>query len=251
MRERVAAGRIAAEDERSADWIHLLPHAPAVALVVGCGWGAVPSALASRGAHVVAIDHSAVRLAFVAVRAEQERLDVRCVRASANGDLPLRGTFDLVAFLDPDSPRAANPGRMAREAARLLRPGGSIAWRTDNAIGLTRNGRAPRAMSLCAQYAALRQHGFTHLHAYAPLPDRGIPFFHVPLGHDGAMRYFLAAILPLTATAPPETRRRYGIAARLATVAASAAWLPGVSRAAQLVVPGWLVLARAGTPHAR
>lgn len=241
---------MAEEDERSADWIHLLPVRPTRPLVVGCGWGASASALAAGQVHVVAVDVSAERLAFVAVRAAQDRLQIRCVQAVLPWDLPVDGGFDHVAYVDPLWPGGSHPARTARNAARMLRPGGTIAWRADNVSGVTRGNRRGPSTRLGAMTSALQRNGFTDLRVYAPLPDRGITLFHIPLGNPGATRYFLGSILPLIATARPETRRRYGLAARLAALAPSVARMPGVARLAQLLVPGWLVIGRYGEARA-
>jgi SAM-dependent methyltransferase len=249
MRDRIAAGGTAEEDERSADWIHLLPASPTDAVVVGCGWGAVACALAAAGARVHAVDVSADRLAFVAARAEQQGLAVRSVRATTGEALPVDGSFDLIAYADPAWPGGTDVDGMAREAARLLRPGGHIAWRADNAAGPLRGrGGAPTFRALSN---ALRRHGFTEALAYAPLPDRGIPFFHVPLGGGIGMRYFLRHVLPLVATASPDTLRRYGVPPLLLTLAPYAASVPGLARLAETLVPGWLLIARRGTSRAR
>ena len=250
MRDRIAAGGTAEEDERSADWIPLLPASPTDAVVVGCGWGAVACALAAAGARVHAVDVSADRLAFLVVRAEQEGLDVRSVRVTPGDVLALEGTFDLVAYADPAWPGGADVDGLAREAARLLRPGGHIAWRADNAV-VPGGGRRTAATTLRARSAALRRQGFSDLVAYAPLPGRDIPFFHVPLGGGVGMRYFLTHILPLVATASPDTLRRYGVPLLLLTLAPYAASVPGLARLAETLVPGGLLIARRGTSRAR
>ncbi|MGH2378652.1 MAG: class I SAM-dependent methyltransferase, partial [Candidatus Limnocylindria bacterium] len=129
MRDRIAAGGVAEEDERSTDWIHLLRARPADALVVGCGWGAVACELAAGGARVLAVDASEHRLSFLRVRAEQSGHQVRCALSDVPWAPPAAGPFDLVAYVDPAWPGGADPERTARDAAMVLRPAGSVAWR--------------------------------------------------------------------------------------------------------------------------
>jgi SAM-dependent methyltransferase len=241
-RDRIAAGGVSEEDERSADWIHLLRTRPADVLVVGCGRGAVACALAAAGTRVTAVDPSEERLSFLRIRAEQSGHEIRGALASEPWAPPAAGPFDLVAYLDPAWPGGVDPARTARDAAGLLRSTGQVAWRASRI----------RGASLRHLMSALRREGFTDIRAYAPLPERGVPVFHVPLGAGSAMREFLTGILPLVSTAPSATRRRYGLAARLAGVAPSAARVPGIAGIAELLVPGWLVLATyAGAPRAR
>lgn len=236
-RDRIAAGGVPDEDERSTDWIHLLTDRPADALVVGCGRGAVACELAAWGAGVVVLDASEERLSFLRVRAEQSGHDLRAALSAEPWAPPAAaGPFDLVAYLDPTWPGGADPERTARDAARLLRTGGQVAWRADA------RPRHARGTSLRTMSAALRRAGFADIRAYAPLPARGIPLFHVPLSRHGAMRGFLTGLLPLVSTAPAAARRRYGLAARLAAIAPAAARMPGVARVAELLVPGWLVI---------
>lgn len=249
MRDGIAAAGTAEEDERSADWIYLLPARPTDAVVVGSGWGAVACALAAAGARVSALDTGVERLRFVAARAEQQGLAVRSVRATPGEALPVDGSFDLIAYADPAWSRGRDVEAMARDAARLLRVGGHIAWRADNAAGLLR-GRAGGSR-FGTLSGALRRSGFSETTAYAPLPDRGIPFFHVPLGGGRGMRHFLTYVLPLAATASPDTVRRYGVPATVLTLAPYAASLPGIARLAEALVPGWLLIARREPARAR
>lgn len=243
---RAAAGRAPDEDERTADWIPLLGSTPREAVVVGIGWGAVAAALARAGARVSAFDRAAERVGLLTARAEQDGLAVRCARVTdpTRLDLP-DANADLVAFTDPGWP-GARPAA-AREARRLLRPGGQLVWRAHNALGVPRRAATAPA-TLGAHRAMIRREGFEGLRAYAPLPAVGVPFVHVPLGDAGAMRHFLRHLLPLAATASPEARRRYGLAGRLASLASAAADLPLAAHAAAALAPQWLLFATLGAP---
>lgn len=250
LRDHVGSGGVPEEDERSADWIHLLPsHERGLAVVVGAGLGAIPSALARQGRRVLVVDPSPVRLALARLRVTGEGLAIDVVRAASLAEIPVRsGAAELLAFVDPDRAGSDRVTWTAREAQRVLRRGGSLYWRAHHRRVFARGAR----VSLDAQVRALRDLGFTDVRAYAPLPDRGIPLFHVPLDAPGAMRHFLGAILPLVTTVSPEARRRYGAIARLATLATALARWPGAASAAGSLVPGTAVLARAGgsTAHA-
>ena len=66
--ERVRRGVPPSEDERSADWLYAVDCDPPACgvLVVGCGLGIVPLALAKRYRYVVVVDGEWDRLVFLA-----------------------------------------------------------------------------------------------------------------------------------------------------------------------------------------
>ena len=97
----------------------------------GCGWGTFGFALADRVGSVLGVDFSERSIAFCEERLrEQPVSNLRFLRADA-GDTGLEaGTFDVVLAADlfehlyPD-----DSARVAREAFRLLRPGGRfVTW---------------------------------------------------------------------------------------------------------------------------
>ncbi len=99
---------------------------------LGCGWGTFSFALAERGcAEVVGVDFSERSIALCRARLEREpRPGLRFLQADAGETGLEAGAWDVVVAADlfehlyPDDSR-----RVAREAFRLLRPGGRfVVW---------------------------------------------------------------------------------------------------------------------------
>ena len=96
-------------------------------LELGCGAAQWSIALAGRGARVTGLDQSAGQLRHAREAAQDAAVEVALVEASAEA-VPLRdGSFDVV-FCDHGAIGWADPLVLIPEAARLLRPGGLLAW---------------------------------------------------------------------------------------------------------------------------
>ena len=98
-------------------------------LELGCGQGEWSLALARKGARVVGLDNSAARLSYA--RRYQEGQGVRFPLVHASADMaPLADeSFDIV-FCDYGAMTFLPPDRSVPEVARLLRPGGLLAFTT-------------------------------------------------------------------------------------------------------------------------
>ncbi|MBO0876889.1 MAG: class I SAM-dependent methyltransferase [Pseudonocardia sp.] len=93
-------------------------------LEVGCGAAACARWLATQGASVVGLDLSAGMLRQATLAAGRTGLVVPLVQADAER-LPFRdGQFDVACSAFGAVPFVAEPGRVMREVARVLRPGG-------------------------------------------------------------------------------------------------------------------------------
>ncbi|RPF20039.1 class I SAM-dependent methyltransferase [Myceligenerans xiligouense] len=107
-----------------------------LAVDLGCGSGILATALALRGAEVVATDRSAAAVASAAATAAANGVGhlVRTVRDDAGSSLP-DGSADLVLLNPPFHDRAAvstdAAHRMFAAAGRVLRPGGEL-WTVFN-----------------------------------------------------------------------------------------------------------------------
>ena len=96
-------------------------------LELGCGAAQWSILLAWRGARVVALDNSARQLEHAWAAMAAAGLDFPLVHSGAES-VPLPdGSFDIV-FADHGANRFADPYLWVPEAARLLRPGGLLAF---------------------------------------------------------------------------------------------------------------------------
>lgn len=97
-------------------------------LDIGCGEGRFARMLAQRGAHVTAVDVSATMVRMAEELEAESPLGIRYfVRDAAQLDGLAVGSFDMavavMSVMDMEDYRAA-----LREAARILEPGGSLAF---------------------------------------------------------------------------------------------------------------------------
>jgi SAM-dependent methyltransferase len=96
-------------------------------LELGCGAAQWSVLLAGLGARPVGVDNSVRQLEHARAALEAAGLDFPLVHAPAE-DVPLPdGSFEIV-FADHGANRFADPYRWVPEAARLLRPGGLLAF---------------------------------------------------------------------------------------------------------------------------
>ncbi|HVL81651.1 MAG TPA: class I SAM-dependent methyltransferase [Actinomycetota bacterium] len=96
-------------------------------LELGCGAGQWSVALARAGARVVGLDSSARQLGHARRRMSEIGTKVPLVRASGT-EIPFRdASFDVV-FCDHGAMSFADPYLTVPEAARVLRPGGLLAF---------------------------------------------------------------------------------------------------------------------------
>lgn len=102
------------------------PQAGARVVDLGCGWGTFSFALAERGLEVVGVDFSRRSIEFCEARQETGDLPGLSFLCADAGDTGLPGgawdvviAADLFEHLYPD-----DSARVAREAFRLLKPGG-------------------------------------------------------------------------------------------------------------------------------
>ncbi len=96
-------------------------------LELGCGAAQWSIALARRGARVTGLDQSAEQLRHARDAAEAAGVEVALVEASAEA-VPLDDAAFDVVFCDHGAIGWADPLVLIPEAARLLRPGGLLAW---------------------------------------------------------------------------------------------------------------------------
>jgi SAM-dependent methyltransferase len=96
---------------------------------LGCGGAQWSVALARSGATAIGVDLSEAQLRAAWANAQEAGVTVRLVHASAES-LPLPAASADIAFCDWGASRFADPDDWIPEAARILRPGGLLAFST-------------------------------------------------------------------------------------------------------------------------
>lgn len=96
-------------------------------LEVGCGFGSLSSLLLSRGAQVVATEIDQKKLTLAKKFLRQSMLKKKIKLVPVTGEvLPFpKQTFDAVIIFDVIE-HVTNPGKMMKEAQRVLKPGGIL-----------------------------------------------------------------------------------------------------------------------------
>jgi SAM-dependent methyltransferase len=201
-----------AVDEYRAQWRCLLPSQPqARVLDFRCGWGPVTVSLAEDYGLVVAADTHPALARFTALRAAAAgAANVHALCLDPGQRLPFSsGYFDVVVL--QSALEWGDPAALLREVARVLAPGGCLFVNVPNQLdaarllqtipGLLKSrrppdpadgpGAPPRLRTLNGYRRALAQAGFDGGVTHAVLPSIAEPFYLVPLGSPGAMRFFL------------------------------------------------------------
>ena len=99
----------------------------------GCGAAHWAIALAHQGARVTALDNSARQLAYARRAVAESGATVALVHASGDATPFAGGTFDVV-FSDRGAMVFADPERTIPEVARILRPGGVLAFSVEHPL---------------------------------------------------------------------------------------------------------------------
>ena len=101
------------------------------AIELGCGTAYVSAWMVRRGARVVGIDNSAAQLDTARRLQQQHGLDFPLLHGNAEAVPYPDGSFDF-AISEYGACLWADPQRWVTEAARLLRPGGSLVFLTNS-----------------------------------------------------------------------------------------------------------------------
>jgi SAM-dependent methyltransferase len=114
--------------------LHLLPDVRGLDVIeLGCGTGYVSSWLARRGARVVGIDNSIEQLATARRFQREFGVEFPLIHADAENVPLASASFDF-AISEYGACLWCDPYRWIPEAARLLRPGGRLAFLSNSAF---------------------------------------------------------------------------------------------------------------------
>jgi SAM-dependent methyltransferase len=102
-------------------------------LEYGCGAAQWSIALAKAGARVTGLDNSARQLEHAKASIEAAGVDVALVHAAAEHTPFADASFDLI-FCDHGAMSFASPEKTIPEVARLLRPGGILAFSVEHPL---------------------------------------------------------------------------------------------------------------------
>lgn len=253
-RELAAGNELPPEDARSADWFYFLDaSAGARALVIGCGFGTIPIALAEAGLDVWVIDSSIEHLALLALRCREQSVGrVHIAGVGRVGALPFQPkSFDVVCVLtaEPEPVTAVALTAIMRATRDCLKPGGEVFIAQRNRWSFQRllrpwlsHGAAPLGPS--GYRRLVESSGFSDVLLYAPLPRHGeIPLFYVPIENPSVLSFFLRDIFPLFNTVSPEVKGRFGLEYAAARYGSFIVRHLGLARLARHFVPGVCIIA--------
>jgi len=225
-----------AVDEYRGNWRILLPITRRSRLLeLNCDHGAASLVLAEGAGLTVALDDRWERVAFAALRGQQEHVpNLSAICASPTASLPFRdASFDVVAYSGALARNSA--ARLLAEVARVLAPGGHVYLATRNRIGLGggRDRPAPRGLTMGGLRGLLKAAGFSQVAMYAPLPSHELAFFFVPLDDPPVFAYYLRRLFEVYDFGADLRRQGLGwlhLAARHGSRAARRLRLAGLAR---------------------
>jgi SAM-dependent methyltransferase len=168
------------------------------AIELGCGTGYVSAWLARRGARPVGIDNSQAQLATARQLQQEFGLEFPLLHGNAEQVPFPDGSFDL-AISEYGASIWCDPYRWIPEAARLLRPGGRLAFLVNGALLML---CMPEEEDASAAESLLRPYFGMHRFEW---PDDDSVEFHLPHGElIGLLRECGFEIEALTEIRPPE-----------------------------------------------
>jgi SAM-dependent methyltransferase/uncharacterized protein YbaR (Trm112 family) len=251
---RIGRGGTTTEDQRTADWIYLMPLTRETKVVVlGCGLGTVPIVLAKACGKVYAADSSWEKIAYLNVRKRQQGIEnLFPVFVRGVSGLPFPGKcFDLVSVRQFQwGMKPTGFENVAQYVHRLLKDGGTAHFSLGNRLAYQRLLRREKKdpsfplHTIFSYRRMLRAAGFSEIQFYSPLPHHnGIPLFYLPLENKPALDFFFRNIFPLFEMVTPEVKLRYGLEYAVAKVGVRICLFLKLTRFAKVFSPGFCIIA--------
>ncbi|GEM_PF-7093742 len=254
-KKRVLNHQSIPEDARISDWSFLLP-LPAQgtrdALVLGCGWGAIPIHLSQFCGQVCVVETSPAKIQFLEARKAQQRItNLKLKQWDFWEDSFSQESFDLVCLhgLESPSDKKIHFSEVLKKMAQWLRKEGVLFLNVPNRWSLLLKERSSHypfsSHTLLGYRKMLERSGFEDIHFYAPLPHyNGIPLFYLPLHDSTAMIYFFKNIFPLFEMVSPESKKAYALEYRVAKLGVNLSLALHLTRFVKYFVSGFSVVAK-------
>lgn len=247
------------EDLRSTDFRFLLPVNPSFkVLVIGCGWGAVPSCLADIFGQIFVVDTIMEKIEFLNIRIRQQNTrNVYPIFIRGIEFLPFNSqAFDIIVFNGFPWEFSSQPTfkKILKITSSYLKQGGSVYFRLTNKLDFRRilmrrkYSNIPSNHSYVGYKRIFKAEGYSQVEFYALLPfSDGIPLFYVPLNKTGPFKYFINNLFPLFEAVSPEVKRRYAMEYGMVKLAVKLASKLGLIPVGKFFLPGFCVVAKNGT----
>jgi SAM-dependent methyltransferase len=209
------------EDERSADWLYLLPLTRMWrCLVVGSGWGSVPAALSQRSKHVHVVEENLEKSSLLKYRQRQKPItNLDCCTVSNLKSLPFENeSFDLIVLSSSFSKTTFSLKEVLDRFNPLLKKGGTLVFSLNNRFSFRRlfskepHDKTAVIDSLAGVHEILVKSRFSNIRPYAPLPHiNEIPLFTIPLSEREPFDFFLRHTFSLFDAVSPEVKKQYSL----------------------------------------
>lgn len=234
-KELMLAGGVPEEDQRTSDWVYLLPlENIRSVLILGGGWGALASRLNRFCDKITIIETDREKVNSLLKRKKEQILDnVSIEYANFAGALPdIKDEFDMVVLHEAKWKHRISINKLLPWLKERLKENGYLCCFGGNKLYFNYR-------------RLLNKYGFNSVSSFMPLPShKGIPLFYLPLDNKKVMLYFFEKIFPLFEMASPETKKNYAFQYRLAKLAVKIGLFLKLEWLAKYFAPGYFFIAR-------
>lgn len=259
---QVRNGVSVTEDQRSADWVCLLPSCKhLVSLVVGCGLGTIPLTLAEFYEKVYVIDPVPEKIEFLNIRAQQQNIkNIIAEKLNHYFNASFKSEyFDLVSIKSmaecgsSSIPVITKPSfeDVASRTFQLLKKGGLAHFNIENRLSVQRllrktDAKKPHGLYTVNGYKrVLTNAGFSDIRIYSPLPHHeGIPMFYLPLDRNNMFDYFFGNIFRLFDMVSPEMKQQHVLEYLLAKSGVTISRSLGLNKILKNFFSGFMIITK-------